>query len=176
MSTTYWTKHHFTDKALSKVQVSVSAIELPNLDAQSQCQAAGSESDQAIISGLDFVSLHMWQGRRCVGSGYSHWWALQFCGRYLTLSLCSRRWLMLASSKAGELGTGTGSLFGSGFTHCPASANAQVYHSLPTCAKVAHYREYGSPRSMDFLKLRLFWELWMFIYKNLWYWKTVMYF
>jgi len=69
-----------------------------------------------------------WQGGHCMGSGYSHWWALQFCGRYFTLSLCSRWWLMLASRNAGKLSTGTGSLFGSGFPHCPASAQCYIYH------------------------------------------------
>jgi len=35
---------------------------------------------------------------------------------------------MLASSKAGELGTGTGSLFGSGFTHCPANTHVYIHY------------------------------------------------
>jgi len=41
----------------------------------------------------------MWQGRHSLGSGYSHWWTTQICGRYFTLSLWDKWWLMLASSK-----------------------------------------------------------------------------
>jgi len=42
---------------------------------------------------------HMWQGRHSLGSEYSHWWTMQICGRYFTLSLWGKWWLMLASSK-----------------------------------------------------------------------------
>jgi len=49
------------------------------------------------------------------------------CNRlFFTFSLCSRWWLMLASSKAGELGTGTCSPFGSGLTHCLSCVHVYI--------------------------------------------------
>jgi len=49
------------------------------------------------------------------------------CNRlYSTFSLCSRWWLMLASCKAGELGTGTCSPLGSDLTHCLSCVHVYI--------------------------------------------------